>query len=98
MVLQVLKVPQVPFVRVVSARSMVREEVSRPEPVSVPRSRVRGTDRLVYQGPPARVVVWPLGPVESGVIVTVSEPVWEELLVATICLAPGLPVAPVVQA
>ncbi len=45
----------------------VRVARSRPEPASVPLSSVSGTEVVVYQGPPARSTLWPVGAVVSGV-------------------------------
>ena len=67
-----LKVSQLPSVSGAESRSTVSLEVSRPEPVSVPQSRVSGTVVVVYQGPPVRSTLWPVGAVVSGVRVKVE--------------------------
>ncbi len=90
------KVPQVPSASVASERSTLPLEVSTPEPASVPPSRVSGTERAVYQGPPASAAACPVGAVASAVIVSESPPERPAPLVAVIVVEPRLP-APAVQ-
>ena len=66
------KLPQVPLVRVAVARSTTPLAASTPAPESEPLSRVSGTDSVVYQGPPERSAVWPVGGVVSLVTVKVA--------------------------
>ena len=61
---------------------------STPAPVSVPGSRVSGTEVVVYQGPPASSTLWPVGAVVSGVRVKVDVAVRPLLLVAVTVLSP----------
>ena len=80
-------VPQVPPVRVAEARSTRRVDASRPAPVSVPVSMVRGMEGVVYQGPAERSMVWPVGAVVSGVRVKVALAVSPAVLWAvTVCV------------
>ena len=69
-------------------RSTVSLLSSRPEPVSLPQSRVSGTEVVVYQGPPARSMLWPVGAVVSGVRVNAELAVRPLLLVAVTVLLP----------
>ena len=64
--------PQVPLESVAVSRSTMPLEELRPEPASLPLPSVSGTDRLVYQGPPERAALWPVGPVASLVTVKVE--------------------------
>src|SRR5690348_16083084 len=91
------KVWHVPFESVAESRSTTPLPLAMPDPPSVPLPSVSGTDALVYHGPPLSDALWPLGAVESGVIVTESVAVVEAPLVAVTFFAPGLPVAPAVQ-
>ena len=67
-----LKVPHEPAERVAESRSTTCGRASRPEPASLPKSSVSGTDAVVYQGPPESAAVWPVGAVVSFVTVKVS--------------------------
>ncbi len=55
------------------SRSTTSLARSRPEPVSVPKSIVSGTEVVVYQGPPESAAVAPVGAAVS--LVTVNVPV-----------------------
>ena len=83
-----VKVSQVPLVSAAESRSMVWVERSRPEPVSVPASRVSGTEVVLYQGPPLRSMLWPVGAVVSGVRVNAEVAVRPLLLVVVMVLSP----------
>ena len=91
------KVSQVPLVSVASERSTVPLEVSRPEPVSLPLSMVRSTDRLVYQGPLVRSALCPVGAEASAVMVSESLEERPLPLTAVTVVEPSW-VAPTVQA
>ena len=56
--------------------------------MSVPGSRVSGTVVVVYQGPPVRSMLWPVGAVVSGVRVNAELAVRPLLLVAVTVLLP----------
>ncbi len=93
-----LKVPQVPLVSVAASRSTISLVASRPAPASAPQARVSGTDDVGVPGAAGERRVCPVGAVESGVIVIVAFAVEPAPLVAVTVFAPGLPVAPAVQA
>ena len=57
--------------------------------MSGPQSRVSGTVVVVYQGPPASSIVWPVGAVVSGVRVKVAVVVRPAPLVAVTVLSPA---------
>ena len=90
------KLSQLPFVRVAESRSTMPDVASMPACASLPLSSVSGTERAEYHGPPESDADWPLGPVESAAIVTMSLAVAETPFVATIDPAPGA-LAPAVQ-
>ena len=54
--------------------------------MSVPGSMVSGTDGVVYQGPPPRSTLWPVGAVVSGVTVKAGAGVPAPLVAVTVWL------------
>jgi hypothetical protein len=71
-VLQEPKLPQVPAERLAEARSTTPLVESMPDSESEPFESVSATDALVYQGPPERAAVGPVGAVTSLVTVKVA--------------------------
>ena len=63
-------------------------EVSRPEPASLPQSSVSGTEAVVYQGPPLRATLCPVGAATSFVTVKVAVAVPPAPLVTVTVCAP----------
>ena len=95
--LQEPKLPHEPPERVAVARSSRPLAGSIPDSASEPLSSVTPTERVVYQGPPVRVAVWPVGAVESAEIVSESPEERPAPLVAVSVVEPSA-VAPAVQA
>src|SRR5438093_9218393 len=82
------KPAQDPFDSAATSRSTTPELESTPAPLSVPLTNVNGTDSDVYQGPPERSALWPVGPDVSGVSVKVSVAVRPALSWAVTVFAP----------